>query len=434
MKKAEKKRGVFKGLAIKLILICEIPLILSGAIIIFATQSLSLSAESIRDVGKILIVSVALIAICMLILALAINTLLKNIKKSENAAKIIAQGNLTVPVDKSVVDKSDEIGDLARSIELIRTTYLDTLGVVIQNSRNLIGFNGNLDSLLSNVRRNSIEVSKAVDGISEGAMNQADEVQSASNSANQIGKLIEEINTALAKLEDTAAEMQNAGDESTLIIHELDISNEKTVGAVDKISEQITATNNSAHLINEAVNIISNIAEETNLLSLNASIEAARAGEQGRGFAVVAGEIQKLAEQSNDSAQRIKKVIDDLLRDADKTVEVMKEVRVIVTEQHEKLGETKNKFEKVSIGITSSLEGIGDINRSAKTLSKSRDSIIEVIENLSAISEQNAASSQETSASVYELNDNIETVAGESNSMKGLCTELEEKANAFKLI
>lgn len=416
----------------KLFLVCSILLVLSALLIVTVFSLIVLQGMSI--LFNLLIISVVLNILCVVVLGLSFKSMNKNAKKAVLAANVISEGNLMIPVDKKILKRSDEIGELARSIEFIRTSFLDNLGVVIQNSKTLVGFNGNLDTLLSNIKRNSIEVSKAIEGISEGAINQAEEVETASISASQIGKLIEEINASLAILEDAAAEMQNAGDESTLIIHELDISNEKTVGAVEKISEQISATNNSAHLINEAVNIISSIAEETNLLSLNASIEAARAGEQGRGFAVVAGEIQKLAEQSNDSAQRIKKVIDDLLRDADMTVEVMKEVKIIVTEQHEKLGETKNKFEKVSIGITSSLEGIGDINRSAKTLSKSRDSIIEVIENLSAISEQNAASSQETSASVYELNDNIETVAGESNNMKGLCAELEEKANLFKLV
>lgn len=103
--------------------------------------------------------------------------------------------------------------------------------------------------------------------------------------------------------------------------------------------------------IRAAVDLITSIAEETNLLSLNASIEAARAGEQGRGFAVVAGQIQKLAEQSNESAGSIADIIGELLKDSENSVHIMEEVQEIMNEQQEKLQATRRQFMEVGDGI-----------------------------------------------------------------------------------
>lgn len=379
------------------------------------------------------IFAVGLIILCLILFYVVIRSIVRNAKAAEKLADDIAAGNLQNEADTKLLKRKDELGDIAKSIEHIRQSLSDTVKMLNGNSQTISDYTEKQDELLASVNQNASEVSRAVEGVSEGAMNQAEEVQTASEQIGQIGRLIEDISNCLSRLEKTASDMQNAGDESTMIIQDLDATNSETVHAVEEIAKQIQATFNSAQLIKEAIDIITNIAEETNLLSLNASIEAARAGEQGRGFAVVAGEIQKLADQSNESAQRIRNVIDGLMSDAQKTVQIMETVQSSVSAQHEKLDETKNKFEDVSLGITSSLEGIGEINRSAKSLSNAREKIIEVIESLSAISEENAASAEETSASVQELSANITTVAAEAWNLHTMVEQLEETTEKFKV-
>lgn len=386
-----------------------------------------------QSVIKFIIIAVALLAVTIILSIISVKSIVRSAKVAEDAAEKIAEGILSQKTDQRILKRKDEMGDIGRSVELIRNSLRDTVGLLVENANTISQFTEKQDVLISNVNRNASEVSKAVEGVSEGAMSQAEEVQTASENVNIIGGLIEEISESLNSLENTAGEMQKAGTESVYIINELDDSNEKTVSAVEKIAGQINATYRSAEQIKEAINIISNIAEETNLLSLNASIEAARAGEQGRGFAVVAGEIQKLAEQSNQSSNRIRTVIEALVSDAEKTVEIMEDVKETVAQQHEKLEETKIKFEKVSTGISSSLEEIEGIHNNSRALSKSRETIIEVIENLSAISQENAASAQETSASVQELSENITTVAAESWNLNEMSAELEETAKKFTL-
>ena len=234
-------------------------------------------------------------------------------------------------------------------------------------------------------------------------------------------------------MDTTSEELKYAGDKSTEIVHDLSVSNDKTMDAISRIGKQVNATNDSAQKIGEAIEIITSIAEETNLLSLNATIEAARAGEQGRGFAVVANQIQKLAEQSNESAQRVAGIIEELLADSERTVAVMGEVEQIVNEQQEKLEQTKNQLGNVSKGIGVSREEASGIKEQTDVCDVARSKIVDVISNLSAISEENAASTEETTAAMQELNATINLLAEAAASLTGISETLEKEIGFFSL-
>ena len=208
---------------------------------------------------------------------------------------------------------------------------------------------------------------------------------------------------------------------------------EKTTKAVDTIAEQINMTNTSAQEIQRAVEMITAIADETNLLSLNASIEAARAGEQGRGFAVVASQIQKLAEQSAESAQQITYIVGNLLHDAETTAETMEDVVDIVDSQKEKLLQTDAQFETVNRGIQDSLFKIGQIRDKSKILDESRKQMANMIMSLSAISEENASASEETASSTAKLNERVKKITQEVTILKKIAADLEQQIQIFKI-
>ena len=277
------------------------------------------------------------------------------------------------------------------------------------------------------------EISNAVEDVSRGAMNQAEETENASANVVKIGDMITNIVSSVESLGAASKEMQDASDESSVIIRELSESNDRTTEAIEKIGIQVNTTNESVQDIRQAVEMITSIATETNLLSLNASIEAARAGEHGRGFAVVASEIQKLAEESNTSAAQITKIIDNLLKDSEETVRVMGEVNEIVKVQKEKLEETKAKFELVTDGVDSTRRETESIEKQASACNEARTQVMGVIENLSAISEENAASAQETNASMEELNANLTMLADEAKDLLDLSAELEKSMEFFKI-
>ena len=197
--------------------------------------------------------------------------------------------------------------------------------------------------------------------------------------------------------------------------------------------EQTNITNISALKIKEATTLISSIAEETNLLSLNASIEAARAGEAGRGFAVVASQIQKLADQSNESANQIDQIIHALIEDSEKAVKTMDEVKTIMNLQSENVHKTGQVFEQVRDGISSSISGVGEIATRTTQLDKARGDVVDVVQNLTAIAQQNAASTEETSASVMEVSNVMQEIMENANRLKEIASILEENMNSFTL-
>lgn len=248
------------------------------------------------------------------------------------------------------------------------------------------------------------------------------------NNAQSTGEAVGQVE----KLASNAHAMQKAGDEAIETLKQLDSTNDKTKEAVERIYRQTHTTNESALKIKEVTGMIASIAEETNLLSLNASIEAARAGEQGRGFAVVAAQIQKLAEQSNESAKQIEAITDLLIRDSEEAVETMNTVREIIDEQSINVERTGIGFADVKTGIDNSIDSVKIISNSMDKLDEARGGVVDVVQNLTAIAQENAASTQETLASVTEVMASIDEVSGQSVNLRELSGELEKSINVFQ--
>lgn len=242
---------------------------------------------------------------------------------------------------------------------------------------------------------------------------------------------LSQITASVNNLSDMAKEMNQKGAEAAKIVHELSSTSDQTTDAFIMISDQIHKTNESVVKIQEVVNLIAEIASQTNLLSLNASIEAARAGEAGRGFAVVASEIQKLAEQTNSSAKVIDDIILTLSKESRQTVQSISEVTDMIMSQKEKLDETKVKFGVVDEGISSAVVGMAEVQEQADVCSRSGEHVVSLMTNLSAIAEENAATTQQTNASMNELNDATASLARTAVELKDLSMAVEDNLNYF---
>ncbi len=355
------------------------------------------------------------------------------IKIAEKVIEEMASGNLNVSIHPRAKKRTDEIGAMNRTLEKF-IIKMKTIMSDIKGSADILLDSGNsLDEMATRTNETTGEISRAIEDISRGAVSQAEEIESASVQIGNMGNQIEETVGSVAHLGNTAEQMKKDSDESAVLIGELSVSNDRTTEAIHKIGKQVHATNDSVQMIRQAVEIITSIAGETNLLSLNASIEAARAGEYGRGFAVVASEIQKLAEQSNASARTIEKVIDGLLAESETTVKVMEEVELIIAEQQAKLNETKEKFERVIHGVDAADREAEAIRGYTKSCDESKAIVVDVISNLSAISEENAASTEETTASMQELNATITLLAEAAGNLKELSEDLNRDMEFFKI-
>ena len=322
---------------------------------------------------------------------------------------------------------------MARALKNLIHNLSGIINHMQESAGHLMHSGQSLDEMAERVNANAVEINKAVEDISAGAATQAEEIETASGQIMDMGNVIENIVQDVDKLNDTSQNMKQAGDTSAAIMKELVSSTARVNEAIGKIGSQIYATNESAQKIRAAVDIITSIASETSLLSLNASIEAARAGEFGKGFAVVASEIQKLAEESNTSAQTITDVINSLLADSEMTVRIMSEAEEIIKDQKEKLDATQSHFVEVAAGINSSREDAAMIEERTQVCDVSRKTVVEVISNLSALSQENAASAQGTTASMEELNATIQLLAEAANSLRGLSDQMEEEMKFFKL-
>ena len=345
----------------------------------------------------------------------------------------LSQGQLNVTIDERILKRKDEIGRMGVAIQALLDKLREIVGQLKQSSNTLYTSGNSLDEMAGQTSAAADEIGRAVEDISKGAVSQAEEIESASQEIATMGEVIEDIVHSVGSLTNTSENMTVAGNASQATMKELSESNDRTTAAIARIGEQIRSTNASIEKIGAAATLITSIADQTSLLSLNASIESARAGEAGRGFAVVAGEIQKLAVQSDEAAAEIQQIIDTLLAESEQTMAVMEQAESLVAEQQQKLDATKQRFSEVNDGITVSREGTDVIRGNAGSCNRARTQVVDVISNLSAISQENAASAQETTASMEELNATINMLAEAAGNLKVLSEQLNEEMDFFQM-
>jgi len=329
--------------------------------------------------------------------------------------------------------RKDEMGLMARAVENLCKELVEIVDSIKKQSAELLAASQRLDANARDTSATMEQVESAVGDIASGATNQAEETQSATENVIVMGSMVEETTNEVSTLKVNADEMKQTSHKAQQILNELMNENNKTRDSIDEIYRQTNTTNESALKIKEATAIITSIAEETNLLSLNASIEAARAGDQGRGFAVVAAQIQKLAEQSSESAQKIEEITNMLIYDSTMAVQTMQVVKENMDVQSDKMIQTDKMFETFNSGVIASINSVDNIATKTDNLDSSRVKVVDLVQSLSAIAEENAASSQETSASVTQVSEIITNISENANKLKEISQQLEDVVQVIKL-
>lgn len=381
--------------------------------------------------------SIILLVVIALIAAICVSAVLLGIVKAIEIAvhnlDKVAEGELNFAVSEKILKRNDEIGTIGQAIHSLIQNIASTITNILHSATELDEFSGKFKDNFTSINNSISNVNIAIEEIANGATNQANETQNVNTQITDMGNAIDATTANIDTLNSSTETMKDHNRQVNNTLDELIKISDRTKESIDEVHKQTNVTNQSATEIGEAVNIITDIASQTNLLSLNASIEAARAGEYGRGFAVVADEIRQLADQSSESAEKISQIVAELVRNSNTSVDTMDTVLTDITDQFDKLNTTRKVFDKLNAEIKNVANAVESITDQVDSINTVKNEVLGSVESLAAIAQENAASTEETSAAMFELGQIVNDCNESTQQLVTLSNEMTDNANKFKL-
>lgn len=390
---------------------------------VFAGMPVKEIYASLNLITMIFTVAILVILVIAVIGCLLVSRgIAKSIRSSMDVVKQISEGNLNVEIEQSMLDRKDEVGALSCNTQ----TLIDNLSVMIGKiSNNTMTLNASSEEMNAAAGQAGNAVGNINDDLHNmltGAVEQTGNAQNIKNSIHNMNIHLEKTLGEVDHLSDETKAMLDARNDVDKSLNQLDASNQDVMTEVENIQKQTQQNNESVEKIIAAVSYISDIADQTNLLSLNASIEAARAGETGKGFAVVAEEIGKLANQSNEASTEISELVNLLSYNSSQTMDIMDSVQDAMNDQTKKLVETANIFKQLQEHVSHVADGVDVIRDATVQLGKETDEIGKDIKNLSDIAQRN----EDTVKGTISFSDEV---LGTVNSVTEMSTEVSSSAN-----
>lgn len=397
-----------------------------------------LQKNTIQSIYQSYFVRSALILLVIFVIGMVaaivlVSTIIKGTREVIQKLNQVADGKLGIKVEEKLMRRADEIGDIAVSVDKL-TGNLSGIVLEIKGAASeLDGISDAFSVSFGKMANNIGNVDRAVEEMAGGSTQQAQDTTAVGNKIQDMGDAVDTTAQNVERLVGNTDKMReyNRSVDNTLI--ELIRISNNTKEAFDVVYDQTNMTNQSAQEIQTAADVITDIADQTNLLSLNASIEAARAGEHGKGFAVVADEIRRLAEQSAESASRITGIIESLIINSNTTVDTMKNVTEAMDKQSEELDKTKTVFNSLNYEIGEVSSAVGNIRGEVDKLNELKINVLSAVQNLATIAEQNAAGTEETSASMQELRQIVTECSSEVDKIVHTSSVLAQNITVFQL-
>ncbi|MDE5931649.1 MAG: hypothetical protein K2H40_04080 [Lachnospiraceae bacterium] len=436
-KENEGKRIGSKSLRIEILILSLLPIfILGGEMIAVVYTFLNKKVDSTffhKILNQVYIFTGGTIIITCIVVAIFVSRMIATLKRLANTLTAISEGDLTQEVDEKDLWRRNELGSIARSTDIMNRKLKELVAQISGAADTLNESVVNMERIADSTSQAADHVTANMQEITKELGDQSQQTENVAADVEQIGRMIEQSTDTLSGLRDDMDMIKVSGANGMDTVERLEKVDEDVSTRMEIIARQTNTTNTSAQQIQAATELIASIAEETNLLALNASIEAARAGEQGRGFAVVADQIQKLAEQSNHSAAAIDKVVQELLVDAGNAVATMDEIQGSIRKQNETVAEVKNVFTKVNNDIVHSVRRIDSIADSMTELNGSKNGLVGASEELNAISQNSLAITEETNAEAEELDASIIVINESAAKLRECADELVRDINFFKM-
>ena len=388
-------------------------------------------AVVMRLLGSIVAAVVAIMLVCLLVSTKLASTISRNIRTSIKTVEKIAAGDLNVQVNNKLLKSKDEIGDLSRVTITLRDAMQRTTLEINQNVQKLLEASSLLGTAADNTNGTMNKVRTAVNRIVENSTEQAENSKSTSEHMRLMGDNITETSAEVEALNSNAAFMHESSEKAAETLANLQRINGEVEQIIGEVQEQTNRTNDSVQQIYKATAFIASIAEETDLLSLNASIEAARAGENGKGFAVVAEQIKKLSEQSNQSSNEIEETAMMLSEDSQKAVEIMQKMQEIIMSQSESMKDTQKVVEEVVAQIANSMQSIQQIKETTEHLANVRNEVLQAVETLSKIAQDSVSGTKKTYEDTEEVVDTFKQVYMSAEQLREIADQLAGSVQYF---
>ena len=410
--------------------------VVEGEIVRIAGITVSKAKTEIVELIKtITAVSMTLGIVTLIILGVAMEFLVvRPLKRSATEIDRIAQYDLTegdMADIRAMTARKDEIGSISRNLVLLYENLHNIVEQIAQSAGTLSNNSGTLSEQIMQIKHSADEISTTMNDLSNAAMSQAGEATTSANEAAKLDKLIIRNIDDTENLRANANEMDRVKNNGLMAIKDLIDKTMKSRDSILAAKEAMQQNNEQAQKIELTSQKINDIADQTNLLSLNAAIEAARAGEAGRGFAVVAEEIRSLAEETNSLTGEIAIIIQELLEKTSDATQNMEIMEKIFEQQEHSVGETRENFIQIEQCLESVQTSIHKLYESSNDMADSKKIIVDMIEGISAVSQQNAAGSQEVLASMETQDSVIADIAGMAQNLAALAEELLQQANQF---
>lgn len=390
---------------------------------VFAGMPVKEIYASLNLITMIFTVAILVILVIAVIGCLLVSRgIAKSIRNSMDVVKQISEGNLNVEIEQSMLDRKDEAGALSCNTQTLIDNLSAMIGKISNNTMTLNASSEEMNAAAGQAGNAVGNINDDLHNMLTGAVEQTGNAQNIKNSIHNMNIHLEKTLVEVDHLSDETKAMLDARNDVDKSLNQLDASNQDVMTEVENIQKQTQQNNESVEKIIAAVSYISDIADQTNLLSLNASIEAARAGETGKGFAVVAEEIGKLANQSNEASTEISELVNLLSYNSSQTMDIMDSVQDAMNDQTKKLVETANIFKQLQEHVSHVADGVDVIRDATVQLGKETDEIGKDIKNLSDIAQRN----EDTVKGTISFSDEV---LGTVNSVTEMSTEVSSSAN-----